>query len=94
MQSTANCAKWPNTHFHGDNTGSNPVGDANRINYLAIYRVISAEQFGEHLSAPLRRSWQHRRSDHLYNLVLRCTFGGHLCLGIDIHRDSSRPVSQ
>ena len=20
--------------FHGDNTGSNPVGDANRINYL------------------------------------------------------------
>ena len=80
--------------FHGDNTGSNPVGDANRIKSLAIFPVISAEQFGEHLSAPLRRRWQYRRSDHLNNLMLRCTFGGHLRLGIDIHRDSTRPVSQ
>jgi len=26
--STTNSAKQPQTHFHGDNTGSNPVGDA------------------------------------------------------------------
>jgi len=24
----ANHAIWPKTRFHGDNTGSNPVGDA------------------------------------------------------------------
>src|SRR6266851_2313341 len=29
-RSTANSAKWPRTHFHGGNTGSNPVGDANK----------------------------------------------------------------
>jgi hypothetical protein len=28
QQSTANRAKCPKTHFHGDNTASNPVGDA------------------------------------------------------------------
>ena len=28
---------WPRTSpFHGGNTGSNPVGDANNINYLQI----------------------------------------------------------
>ena len=26
-----NAAIWPLTRFHGGNTGSNPVGDANRI---------------------------------------------------------------
>ena len=26
------------SHFHGDNTGSNPVGDANRINKLAVFQ--------------------------------------------------------
>lgn len=32
LQSGAKAAKQYQTHFHGDNTGSNPVGDANRIN--------------------------------------------------------------
>jgi hypothetical protein len=27
--------------FHGDNTGSNPVGDANKINNLDLYPVFS-----------------------------------------------------
>jgi hypothetical protein len=26
--------------FHGDNTGSNPVGDANRINYLGRVQTM------------------------------------------------------
>ena len=32
MQTHPKCPKRP---FHGDNTGSNPVGDANKINNLA-----------------------------------------------------------
>jgi len=35
VQSTANGAKWPDSHFHGDNTGSNPVGDANSIDSVS-----------------------------------------------------------
>jgi hypothetical protein len=36
LQSTANPAKMPHTRFHGGNTGSNPVGDAKKINHLQI----------------------------------------------------------
>jgi hypothetical protein len=32
MQTYAKCPKRP---FHGGNTGSNPVGDANKANHLA-----------------------------------------------------------
>jgi hypothetical protein len=31
----------PPDPFHGDNTGSNPVGDANKINNLDLYPVFS-----------------------------------------------------
>jgi hypothetical protein len=38
--------KGPDSRFHGDNTGSNPVGDANKINYLASYPSASGTSSG------------------------------------------------
>src|ERR1039457_2107979 len=33
--------QWPEKPFHGDNTGSNPVGDANKINNLDRSKLIA-----------------------------------------------------
>jgi hypothetical protein len=41
LQIGANCSKARRTRFHGGNTGSNPVGDANQFNSLALSQGVS-----------------------------------------------------
>ena len=36
MQSKPNGVKEPETHFHGDNMGSNPIGDTKSFQWLRV----------------------------------------------------------
>jgi hypothetical protein len=38
-----NLQKPSQTRFHGDNTGSNPVGDANKVNNLSYFYLFFTE---------------------------------------------------
>ena len=47
------------SHFHGDNTGSNPVGDANTINNLDELPIFAAgpKRSIKDFILPLEPSW-------------------------------------
>jgi len=53
-KTSAKTGKMANTPFHGDNTGSNPVGDANKINDLDRKAVKQINSSGNFRAIPLK----------------------------------------
>jgi hypothetical protein len=86
---------WPRTSpFHGGNTGSNPVGDANKIKNLLRSRPFSGEHNRGHNNSPLGFSmsriiattfswacdWSASSSWHKTSMVIRAERGhSHFC---------------
>jgi type IV secretion system protein TrbL len=87
MQSTTNGAKWPDTLFHGDNTGSNPVGDANQLNDLADFLQFFCGAFWGAVNRRLSCHIGCRLTHHRNDLLLRGSFRRHLRLSVDVQSD-------
>jgi hypothetical protein len=75
--------------FHGDNTGSNPVGDANKTKDLAENSLfLPVEHFVEQLSHHFGLQCGFLRPHHLHHFLLCCPFREHLRLRVDVRRDA------
>ena len=71
--------------FHGDNTGSNPVGDANLINHLQIpSRILYVRYSPISLSAWFFFVLVEQQT---HNSALRVSLGLRDCLRIDVQSD-------